>query len=100
MCIRDRWYHVAPLLNVKTPAGTLAYLFDPSMVNQPVLLSEWLHAQENPACSTTAHVSMINIQPTAAYSPAGSSGLTFNTDVSYSNTKTTLYNYHNLTTGP
>ena len=88
---------------VKTPTGPKAYVFDPAMFNQPVLLATWLHAQENPACATgsmVANVTMINVQPTTSYAPSGSSGLAFGTDPSYTSTNTTLYNYANLVTCP
>ncbi len=101
-CIRW-WYHVAPLVTIKTPTGPKAYVFDPAMFNQPVLLSTWLHAQENPACatsSTVAHVTMINVQPNSSYTPSGSTGYVFGTDPVYSSTNTTLINYSALTTCP
>lgn len=100
-CIRW-WYHVAPLVTVKTPTGPKAYVFDPAMFNQPVLLSTWLHAQENPACASTytAHVTMINVQPTSSYAPSGSSGMTFSTDPMYTATNNTLISYSALVTCP
>lgn len=99
-CCVTWWYHVAPLVNIKTPLGTKAYVFDPGMFDQPVLLSEWLHAQSNPACSGSAHVSMINIQPTTSYSPSSYSGYSFDTDPTYSATNSTLTSYASLTTCP
>lgn len=101
-CCINWWYHVAPLVNVKTPSGVKAYVFDPSMFNQPVLLSVWLHAQENPACASwgVANVSMINIQPTASYSPSDYSGYYFSTDPTFSSTNSTLVSYAPLTTCP
>lgn len=99
-CCINWWYHVAPLINVKTPTGIKSYVFDPAMFNQPVLLSTWLHFQENPACSGAANVSMINIQPTSSYSPSSYSGLSFNTDPFYTSTNTTLVNYSGLITCP
>jgi len=100
-CIRW-WYHVAPLVTVQTPTGPKAYVFDPAMFNQPVLLATWLHAQENPACAGgyTPHVTMINVQPTSSYAPAGSSGLTFSTDPMYTSTNSTLTSYSALITCP
>jgi hypothetical protein len=94
------WYHVAPLVNIKTPTGTKAYVFDPAMFDQPVLLSAWLHAQENPACSTTPKVSMINIQPTSSYGPASYSGTTFYPDPVYADSDTTMVHYRYLITCP
>lgn len=100
-CIRW-WYHVAPLVTIKTPTGPKAYVFDPAMFDQPVTLATWLHFQENPACaaSYTPHVSMINIQPTSSYTPSSHSGLTFGTDPYYHSTNTTLYNYKYLVSCP
>ena len=100
-CIRW-WYHVAPLVTINTPKGPKAYVFDPAMFNQPVLLSTWLHFQENPACAASfnPHVTMINVQPTSSYTPSGSSGYSFSTDPSYSSTNTTLVNYRYLSTCP
>ncbi len=95
-CCVNWWYHVAPLVNIKTPSGTKAYVFDPAMFDQPVLLATWLHAQQNPACvpgGDVPHVSMINIQPTSSYSPSSGSGFTFDTDPTYSSTDATLTSY-------
>jgi hypothetical protein len=88
-CIRW-WYHVAPLVNIKTPTGTKAYVFDPAMFDQPVLLSTWLHAQQNPTCagSRIPKVTSYNIQPTTSYSPNDTA--TFDTDPVYSSTNSTL----------
>ncbi len=100
-CIRW-WYHVAPLVTIKTPTGPKAYVFDPAMFNQPVLLSTWLHAQENPVCAASyvPHVTMINVQPTSSYAPSGMSGMSFSTDPAYTATNTTLGNYSALITCP
>lgn len=100
-CIRW-WYHVAPLVTVQTPTGPKAYVFDPAMFNQPVLLSTWLHAQENPACAASyiPNVTMINVQPTSSYAPAGTSGTMFSTDPVYTATNNTLDNYSALITCP
>ena len=102
-CCINWWYHVAPLVTIKTTTGPKAYVFDPAMFDQPVLLSTWLHAQENPACVPSGdvpHVTMINIQPTTAYSPSGTSGYYFDTDPSYSNTNSTLVSYRHLISCP
>lgn len=100
-CIRW-WYHVAPLVTIQTKSGPKAYVFDPAMFNQPVLLATWLHAQENPACagSWTPHVTMINVQPTSSYTPSGSSGFSFSTDPFYTSTNSTLTSYSPLVTCP
>ncbi len=95
------WYHVAPLVTIQTTKGPKAYVFDPSMFDEPVLLATWLHAQENPACSSTPRVTAINIQPTSSYSPLAY-GITtiFDTDPLYSDTNSTLVSYHYLHTCP
>lgn len=117
-CCVKWWYHVAPLISVKTtlklPAsyprrkgkgtGTirltinLAYVIDPSMFDKPVLLSQWLAAQEFKDCTSHAHVSMYSIQPGSAYAPADYSGTSFDTDPDYSKTEQTLINYKNKST--
>jgi glutaminase-like protein len=97
-CCINWWYHVAPLVNIKTPSGTKAYVFDPSMFDQPVLLATWLHAQENPACSGSAKVTSFNIQPTSSYSPSDTSH--FDTDPTYSSTNSTMAGYAPLKTCP
>jgi len=99
-CCINWWYHVAPLVNIKTPTGTKAYVFDPAMFDQPVLLATWLHAQQNPACASGAipKVTSINIQPTASYSPIDTAH--FDTDPTYSMTNSTLVSYAPLTTCP
>ena len=102
-CCINWWFHVAPLVNVKTPTGTKAFVFDPAMFDQPVLLSTWLHAQENPACaspSNPAHVTKINLQPTASYTPADGTGTTFDTDPMYTSTNSTMVTYGPLKTCP
>ena len=99
-CCINWWYHVAPLVNIKTPSGTYAYVFDPAMFDQPVLLATWLHAQQNPACagSHTPKVTSYNIQPTTSYSPNDTA--TFDTDPLYASTDSTLVNYHSLISCP
>ncbi len=107
-CCVTWWYHVAPLISVRTKfmlgkGGTaiylnLAYVIDPGMFDQPVLLSTWLQAQKNLNCSSNANVSMYTIQPGSAYTPANFTGTSFTTDPTYSATNTTLTNYRNLTT--
>ena len=100
-CCINWWYHVAPLVTIKTTKGPKAFVFDPAMFDQPVLLTEWLHAQENPACvssPTVPHVSMINVQPTASYSPADYAGTTFDTDPAFASTDTTMVHYGILAT--
>lgn len=102
-CCINWWYHVAPLVTIKTATGPKAFVFDPAMFDQPVLLSTWLHAQENPACvpgGDVPHVSMINIQPTASYDPSSGSGYTFGTDPTFSNTNSTLVSYRYLVSCP
>lgn len=98
-CIRW-WYHVAPLVNIKTPAGVRAYVFDPAMFNQPVLLATWLHAQENPVCagSKIPKVTSFKIQPTSSFWPNDTS--TFDPDPTYYYTNSTLTSYAPLKTCP
>jgi hypothetical protein len=97
-CCINWWYHVAPLLNVNTPYGVKAYVFDPAMFDQPVLLSVWLHAQANPVCGAGAHVSMINIQPTTSFWPSDYTGYAFDTDPTYYYTNYYLNYYSTMTT--
>lgn len=95
-CCVTWWYHVAPLLRVRIKIlsfnFTLAMVIDPGMFDKPVLLSSWLVAQENAACSANAHVSSYSIQPGSAYTPG------FTTDPNYTHTNQTLIDYQNLTT--
>jgi hypothetical protein len=107
-CCVTWWYHVAPLVRVriKLQLGSfnlqlvLALVIDPGMFDKPVLLSTWLNAQQNSACSANAHVSMYSIQPGSAYSPANFQGTSFTTDPTYTATDATLVAYKNLTTCP
>ena len=98
------WYHVAPLVRVRVKIGrfsiTLAMVIDPGMFDKPVLLSTWLAAQANAACSANANVSMYSIQPGSAYCPTSYTGTTFGTDPTYTQTDGTLTAYKNLTTCP
>jgi hypothetical protein len=97
------WYHVAPLIRVrwqikgwpKKYSLTLAMVIDPGMFDKPVLLSTWLAAQENTACSAHAHVTSYSIQPGSAYTPSGGG---FATDPNYTQTEGTLIAYSGLTT--
>jgi len=98
-CCINWWYHVAPLVNIKTPSGIKAYVFDPAMFDQPVLLATWLHAQENPACAGgNGKVTSFNIQPTTSYWPSDTAH--FGTDPAYANTNSTLISYAPLKTCP
>ena len=101
-CCLKWWFHVAPLVNVQTPGGVKAFVIDPSMFDQPVLLSTWLHAQENPLCSggSTPNVTTISVQPTASYRPNDFYNQTYVLDPYYSYTNNTLNNYHSLITCP
>jgi hypothetical protein len=95
-CCVTWWYHVAPLIRVQIKIlsfkFTLAMVIDPGMFDKPVMLSSWLMAQENAACSANARVSSYSIQPGSAYTPM------FTTDPSYTSTNQTLINYQNGTT--
>ena len=105
-CCVTWWYHVAPLIRVRVKlrwlggahSVVLAMVIDPGMFDKPVLLSTWLAAQENTACSADANVSKYSIQPGSAYAPANYQGTAFTTDPSYTATDTTLNNYKNLVT--
>ena len=101
-CCVNWWYHVAPLIRVKIKIlnfnFVLAMVIDPGMFNNPVLLSTWLGAQKNTACSPNANVSMYSIQAGSAYAPANYSGTAFSTDPAYTATDATLINYAGLVT--
>lgn len=108
-CVRW-WYHVAPLVRVrikvrpyppyikKALSFDLAMVIDPGMFDKPVLLSTWLAAQENTACSPHAHVTSYSIQPGSAYTPGF--GGAFSTDPAYTATEGTLIGYRNGVTCP
>jgi len=101
-CCVTWWYHVAPLIRVRIKLLSisieLALVIDPGMFDKPVLLSSWLAAQKNAACSANANVSMYSIQPGSAYTPANYAGTQFSTDPNYTATDQTLLDYQNLTT--
>jgi hypothetical protein len=98
-CCVTWWYHVAPLVRVRLGRfGVLLLVIDPGMFNKPVLLSTWLAAQENTACSSNANVSMYSIQPGSAYWPDNHAGTAFGTDPNYTQTDATLIAYRNLVT--
>lgn len=96
------WYHVAPLVRVRIKLlgfkFEVALVIDPSMFDKPVLLSTWLHAQENTGCASNARVSMYSIQPGSAYWPTNLAGTTYGTDPSYTSTDATCVAYQSLTT--
>ena len=101
-CCVTWWYHVAPLIRVRIKLLSisieLALVIDPGMFDKPVLLSSWLAAQKNAACSANANVSMYSIEPGSAYTPANYAGTQFSTDPNYTATDQTLLDYQNLTT--
>lgn len=110
-CCVTWWYHVAPLIRVHLgiPAFgelimpislTLAMVIDPSMFDQPVLLSTWLTAQENKNCDANAKVSMYSIQPGSACWPANHQGTQYCTDDAYTESDTALSKFQNLLTCP
>jgi hypothetical protein len=107
-CCVTWWYHVAPLVRVRVSVRfdsfafqfVLALVIDPGMFDKPVLLSSWLMAQADTACSANADVSMYSIQPGSAYAPANYAGTAFATDPTYAQTDATLAAYANLTTCP
>ena len=105
-CCVTWWYHVAPLVRVRIRlqlgsiglSFVVALVIDPGMFDKPVLLSTWLGAQENAACSANAHVSTYSIQPGSAYQPANYQVTGFVTDPTYADTDATLIGYQNATT--
>lgn len=99
-CCIGWWYHVAPLVNIRTPSGVKAYVMDPAMFDQPVLLSTWLGAQQDKRCNVNGHVSKYSIQPATAYWPTNGTGTTFGTDPFYSSTDTTMVHYGHLKSCP
>jgi hypothetical protein len=113
-CCVTWWYHVAPLIRmrvqlrrIKFPVKSrrwlsidLAMVIDPGMFDKPVLLSTWLTAQQNAACSADAHVSNYSIQPGSAYAPANYDGTAFSTDPGYTQTDSILNAYSGLATCP
>jgi hypothetical protein len=90
-CCTNWWYHVAPLVRVKTANTIECYVIDPSMFTRPVLLSEWLQAQKNTACDTALNPDIYYaITPSAAYMPdehiGGNNNYTYIYDDLYNNT--------------
>jgi hypothetical protein len=102
-CCVQWWYHVAPLVRVRVKfrlprlprnfSIELAMVIDPGMFDKPVLLSTWLAAQENKACSPQAKVSAYSIQPGSAYTPGWDGP--YGTDPNYTATEGTLIGYEN-----
>jgi Glutaminase len=69
-CCINWWFHVAPLIRVRTNSGILCYVIDPSMFNGPVLLSTWLRAQKDISCNERIDPTITYaIVPSAAYLP-------------------------------
>ncbi len=97
-CCVTWWYHVAPVIRVKVQWGkrslTLAYVIDPGMFNNPVLLSTWLNAQEDISCLAGAGVGSYSIQPSSVYFPNGT------TDPNYVLTNGHLVSYNIPNTCP
>jgi Glutaminase len=83
-CCISWWYHVAPMIRVKEGGRTVCYVIDPSMFNEPVLLSTWLDAQQNTSCNPNARVNRYSIQPSSAYTPE------YTTDPNYADTNFNL----------
>lgn len=96
-CCVEWWYHVAPVIRVKSRFGRLlksqAYVIDPGMFDAPVLLSTWLQAQENLGCNANAHVDAYSIQPSSAYTPTYPGGTPYATDPNYALTDAKLVEY-------
>jgi hypothetical protein len=87
-------YHVAPLVRVKVNNIEYCYVIDPGMFDKPVLLSEWLNAQDNKTCNNGAVVTNYSIQPGSAYTPVGG-GASYTTDPGYTLTNSDLQYYNN-----
>jgi hypothetical protein len=98
-CCVEWWYHVTPLIRVKRRIGRreiiMAYVIDPGMFDQPVLLSTWLNAQRNTTCNANATVDAYSIQPSSAYTPSYPGGTPYATDPNYTQTNTMLGIYAN-----
>jgi hypothetical protein len=94
-CCVQWWYHVAPLVPVRSKHGRIrCYVIDPSMFNKPVLLTEWLSAQENTSCTANANVTKYSIQPSSAFWPSAyGATATFDTDPNYILTNQYLLSY-------
>lgn len=88
------WYHVAPLVTIKTVGGTAQYVIDPSMFNEPVSIATWTAAQENLGCTPFADFGYTEITAGKIYAPGGA------TDNSYISTNWTLQVYADLVTCP
>ncbi len=87
------WYHVAPLVTVKSVGGGYTkWVVDPSMFDEPVSIATWTAAQENLTCSPSANWGYTEITPGYIYGPFGS------TDNSYVSTNSTLAAYADLVT--
>lgn len=86
------WYHVAPLVTIKTATGTAQYVIDPSMFSEPVSIATWTAAQENLSCSPFADFGYTEITAGKIYAPGGA------TDNSYISTNWTLQAYADLLT--
>ncbi len=86
------WYHVAPLVTVKTDLGPVKYVIDPSMFDEPVSIAVWTAAQENHGCSPSANFGYYEITPGKIYTPGGG------TDNSYTSTNWTCNWYADLET--
>jgi len=101
-CCVEWWFHVTPLIRVKVKYGrfvtTRAYVIDPGMFDQPVLLSTWLQAQENLNCKPYAKVDFYSIQPSSAYLPTYPTGAPFTTDPNNALTNADLISHANLHT--
>jgi len=87
------WYHVAPLVSVKSVGGGVTkYVVDPSMFSDPVSIDTWTSAQENTSCTPWANFGYYEITPGYIYTPGGG------TDPTYSSTNWTLAAYADLET--
>lgn len=96
-CCVGWWYHVAPLVRVKTARGYYLYVIDPGMFTAPVYLSTWLAAQQNTTCDATSNLVEYSIQPSSAYTPSQYfiPVTSYTTDPLYTQTNSDLIYYGN-----
>ncbi|MDR0861018.1 MAG: hypothetical protein LBO09_08920 [Candidatus Peribacteria bacterium] len=87
-CCAEWSYHVAVLVSVDNGTTCLDRVFDPSLFNQPVTITEWVNKQKG-CVSSTGSVSY-TVKASNYYSYGGG---TYYYDNSYTNTYSTLSTY-------
>lgn len=85
------WYHVAPLVRMRSSTQVLAMVIDPSIFEMPVLLSQWLQEQEDRNCKPNARVVAYAVQDGRAYLPGWNDP--YMTDPGYQDTEEKLRLY-------